>query len=294
MRPYLAVDWGTSNVRAWRINEAGAAEAACEMPLGVGRIAKGDAPAVFARIRAATHCDDLPALLCGMIGSTLGWREAPYVACPASAADLIPALVRPSAGVAIVPGLRAEGITGAPDVMRGEETQVFGWRALYAEPAEAHLCLPGTHSKWVRLEGSRLTQFTTALTGELYDVLTKHSVLRADTSVERADAFLLGVNAAGDGGALSSRLFGARARVVTGSADAASTASYLSGLLIGAEIAALAPSTGRVTLIGAPALTTLYARALQHRGLSAREEDGADAVIAGLNALVQKGALDAA
>jgi 2-dehydro-3-deoxygalactonokinase len=297
VRPYLAVDWGTSNVRAWRIGASGAPETSGEWPLGVGRLSPGEAPAVFENIiRPTLDGADIPALLCGMIGSTLGWREAPYRTCPATADDLLDALIRVTSDVAIVPGLRATGVTSAPEVMRGEETQLIGWRALHPEAEPAIICLPGTHSKWAQMQGAQIARFQTAMTGELYELLATKSILRANTTEEDGDAFLAGVEAAGDGGALSTRLFSARTRIVAAGADPRGAASYLSGLLIGAEIAAMIQSfahTGApIALVGAPSLTNRYSRALKHRGFASVEEDGARAVISGLSALVMRGAFD--
>lgn len=301
MKNFLAVDWGTTNVRAWRMSGGRPAETA-EMPLGVSKIEHGAAANVFERqVRPAVGAENLPALMCGMIGSDIGWRSAPYAPCPAGKADLLQRLETVSERplVRIVPGLSCEGLAGAPDVIRGEETQLIGWMERHPELTRGRhvVCLPGTHSKWVVVEDGRIARFLTAMTGELYEVLCTHSLLRTGERDDDELAFKQGVDAAGDGGALSLRLFTARSRIVAGGAPKTSAASYLSGLLIGSEIAAAPRLLGlsedtRVCVLGAPALRKRYLRALSHVGIAAWEEDGDEAVRAGLSALVEMGALD--
>ena len=269
--------------------------AAKTFALGVAGLQPGEAAARFqGEVRPAMDAVDLPAVLCGMIGSNLGWTPVPYLDCPADMARFGAALSpAPHDLLAwIAPGLRGPGPTAAPDVMRGEETQVFGWLA--EEPARLRgvhrICLPGTHAKWVLVEDGRIVRFVTAMTGELFDLLSHHGVLRTEAPVDDADAFVQGVEAAGDGGGLAARLFSARSRVVGGAAPAAETAAYLSGLLIGAEIAGVAPLLGvhafaPVVLIGEPTLCRWYLQAFAHRGLSAIAYDGGEAALAGLIAL---------
>lgn len=304
MSAYLAVDWGTTNLRAWRMDEAGAVAAECELPCGVGQIDPGAAGDVFTqRVRPALHAETLPALLCGMVGSTLGWREAPYCACPAGAADLTAHLLKvdDAAPARIVPGLSCTNSLGLPDVMRGEETQILGWLA--SDEARLRgdhvICHPGTHAKWVLCRDGRVTSFITAMTGELYDLLLSHSVLRVDDGAlgEELDAFDEGLAAACEGDGFSLRLFSARARIVAKHAPAASARSYLSGLLIGAEVAAalgivrLGADTG-VHIIGAPALIERYDRALSRRGVRTFKHDAVAATLAGFKTLIDHGAFD--
>ncbi len=302
MKAFLAVDWGTTNLRAWRVAATGDIEASRELPLGVSQIPRGEAQHVFEReIRPTMHAEHLPALLCGMIGSDLGWRTAPYVACPAGLAELANGVLHvgaPGAPSLIIPGLKCDGVTGAPDVMRGEETQLIGWAALNPEKTKGrHLvCHPGTHAKWALMQDGYIVRFITAMTGELFDVLSKHSVLR-NISREDDQAFRAGLAAADEGDALAARLFSARARVTAGGADPATTSSYLSGLLIGAEVAALPRyfpeiAEASICVLGAPSLRRHYATALRQRGHPVWEIDGADAAIAGFLALARQGVLD--
>ncbi len=291
----LACDWGTTNLRAWTLDEAGQVLGDRDFPLGVSRLGPGEAQRRFSEeVRPAMHAERLPAVLCGMVGSTLGWTVVPYVDCPAGPADLCRAMVEVEPGVRIAPGLRCQGLAGAPDVMRGEEVQVFGWLA--QDPARRRgrqvVCHPGTHAKWIVIEDGRIVRFVTAMTGELFSVLKTHSVLKSEAEPDDEAAFDAGLAAAGDGGGLAARLFTARARVVGGDAAAESTPSYLSGLLIGSEAASAPALLGvgadePVALLGDPGLTRWYARALAARGCRTSVHDGEQAAVAGLFDLYQ-------
>ncbi len=288
----LACDWGTTNLRAWTMTDEGAVVTAQDFPFGVARLAAGEAPVRFEAVRREMAAQGLPAMLCGMVGSNLGWTLAPYVDCPAGFAEIAKGLATAATDVRIAPGVRAPGFNGQGDVMRGEETQLFGW--LIQEPSRATgrrlICHPGTHAKWMAVEDSRLTAFVTAMTGELFGLLRSHGVLKTDAEADDMAAFDEGVAAAGDGDALSARLFTARARVVGQGKPATSTASYLSGLLIGAEVAATPRLLGaqgwdRVDLLGDVQLCGFYSRALAARGIASDIHDGEAAVRAGLLAL---------
>jgi 2-dehydro-3-deoxygalactonokinase len=297
----LACDWGTTHLRAWTLDDDGAVVARREFELGVSRLKPGEAARRFQdEVQPALGAVGLPAMLCGMIGSTLGWTVAAYVDCPAGLPELaarLAAVEAHAAWVRIAPGLRCDGLAGSPDVMRGEETQIVGWLAQDPERARGRrlLCHPGTHAKWVLIEDGRVVRFVTAMTGELFGVLGRHSVLKSEAAADDPAAFDEGLAAAGDGGALAARLFTARARVVGGAEPAESTPSYLSGLLIGAEVAATPSLLGveagePVALLGDAALCGFYRRALERRGVRAEVFDGEAAAIAGLYALYQAGA----
>ena len=296
---FLAVDWGTTNLRAWVVELGGRVVANQDFALGVSRLAPGEAARRFQEtVRPALKAEDLPAIACGMVGSNLGWEAVSYFDCPADLSTLAGGLHRidaPGPPVLIVPGLRCRRDDGGPDVMRGEETQILGWAA--ADPARSRgrrlVCHPGTHAKWVRLEDGRIDHFVTAMTGELFDVLRRHSVLQVRESDDDETAFDLGLAAAGDGGALASRLFTARARVVGGDLQPDAVKSYLSGLLIGAEVAST-PALMRagpdepVVLIGDETLCLRYRRALESAGRTVAFHDGDKAVLAGLTALFEQ------
>jgi 2-dehydro-3-deoxygalactonokinase len=230
-----------------------------------------------------------------MAGSTLGWAVVPYEDAPVGLERLASRLTRveaPGPAVRIVPGVKAQGVAGAPEVMRGEETQALGWVAddLARRRGRRVLCHPGTHAKWIIVEDGEIRRFVTAMTGELYDVLRRHSVLKAEGGPVDAAAFTLGLESAGEGDGLSTRLFTVRTRVVADGLDPRSAASYLSGLLIGSEVAS-APrllgltETGPVALVGDPALCALYETALTRRGCAPTRHDGDDAALSGLSAL---------
>jgi 2-dehydro-3-deoxygalactonokinase len=297
---FLACDWGGTNLRAWRIAEDGQVLAAQDFPWGVSRLQPGEAVQHFRRdVRPALKAQGLPAILCGMIGSNLGWQVVDYLDCPAGMDDLCRGLERmdDKGGPAwIVPGLRGPGLTeSAPDVMRGEETQIFGWLGQDESRRKGRriVCHPGTHSKWVLVQDGLVERFVTVMTGELFDLLRKHSLLKSEATADDMAAFDEGLDAAADGGALSARLFSARSRVTGGWADAQSTPSYVSGLLIGAELAGAhgllgAASDEPVDLIGEPKLCDRYARALRQAGRTCHQHDGDQAVLAGLTTLFRK------
>ncbi len=293
-RPVIAVDWGTSTFRAYLLDEAGGIAERRESAGGILRVRGGDfATALEAEIAPwlAGPADPL-VVMSGMIGSRQGWREVPYVACPATPAEIAAGLERVDWGAGeawIVPGLLDDSRPGQPDVMRGEETQVLG--ALGALPSGGGLvCLPGTHSKWVRVENGVLQGFATYMTGEVFDLLQGHSILsrlmtKGAVSVDRW--FLEGVEVGRQGGLLN-RLFTARSRALTGDLPEDEVRSYLSGLLVGDELASAVPAEPRdVHLLGAPGLTALYEAALESLGHRVTRLDG-DAVAAGLLTLARQ------
>jgi 2-dehydro-3-deoxygalactonokinase len=297
----IACDWGTTNLRAWALDAGGQIVSRRNFPgLGVAQLAAGEAPGRFhAEVKPALNADGTPAILCGMVGSNLGWTTARYADLPIDLSDLAARLVTvddPGGQVRIVPGVRATGFSGQGDVMRGEETQLFGWLAGHPERSRGRqlVCHPGTHTKWMMVEEGRLTAFVTAMTGELFAVLNRHSLLQSDTPPDDQKAFDDGVRAAGEGEALAARLFTARARVVGQGAPAESTSSYLSGLLVGADVAATPRLLGilagePVVLLGDARLCGLYARALEIRGSRSETFDGETAAVAGLFALHRMG-----
>jgi 2-dehydro-3-deoxygalactonokinase len=300
MGAFLACDWGGTNLRAWVVGDGGEVLDRRDFPFGISRLRPGEASERFdLDVRPALAAQDLPAILCGMVGSNLGWQAVPYLDCPVDLSTLGQSLRLVRGGDApvwIVPGLRGPGLTAAPDFMRGEETQVAGWLGQQTRRGRQALCLPGTHAKWVRLDGETLTGVTTFMTGELYAVLSRHSILRNEALVDDEAAFDAGLAAAGDGGALAARLFTTRSRVVAAiqPAPAESTAAYLSGLLIGAEVAAAPALAGLaanepVVLLGDPDLCRWYARALSRTGRAFESFDGDRAVLAGLTSLYRAG-----
>ena len=257
-------------------------------------MAPGEAARRFdEEVRPSLGRADLPALFCGAIGSNVGWQTAPYVDCPADLSAIAASVTHVRADIWIAPGLRCEGLGGACDVLRGEETKAMGWLALAPERQRGrHLvCQPGTHSKWLVIDDGRITRFLSAFTGELFAVLSQHSILRNDGRAHDPAAFEAGLAAAADGDALLNRLYTARSRVAGGSASPNSTGSYLSGLLIGAEVAAtprlLGVEGAPVVLLGDKPACDRYATALTRRGVATEQADGEAAVLAGLVAIAR-------
>lgn len=276
----LALDWGSTSLRAFLLDGKGAVLAERASEDGASRLTGG--PAAFERALRRLAGDwlqswpQLPVWACGMVGSQHGWREAPYAECPVALHELHRAAVIAEGSdglrVRVVPGVCWRSGRGAADVMRGEEIQVAG--LLAAQPGLAARCrvvLPGTHSKWVEVRDRRILSFRTFMTGELFAVLRQHSVLGRllppaggfdsdgfDEGLARARA------AAGPG--LSGDLFSARARVLLGQLRPEAAADYLSGLLVGHELAGALPQMAPdepLALIGDAALCARYARALR-------------------------------
>ena len=286
---FIAVDWGTTNRRAWRIAPDGAVAEEMEDPKGVLSIAAGGFEAAVAEMRAVLG--DLPVLMGGMIGSNRGWIEAPYVPCPAGLPELAAKLVWAEAGrTAIVPGV-CFASDSAADVMRGEEVQVLGAFAEGLVSPDALICHPGTHNKWIAMEDGRIARFRTVMTGELFNLLKRHSIL-ADLLAQDAEpnaAFENGVRHGLDEDDLTAELFSVRARVLLGRAAREDAASYVSGLLIGSDlrIGLRTSDAPQVVTMGGPELTRLFAAALRVAGRTPIEVDGETAFLAGIRHLAE-------
>lgn len=287
MPDLIAVDWGTTSLRGARLDEAGRALEEKSAPLGILNVPNGDFAGVFASLFSDwMRPTGSVCLISGMAGSRQGWVEAPYVACPAGPEELKRHLhwIEPGR-IALVPGLSVER-GEVPDVMRGEEVQIFGAMRL-AGMTDGLFVLPGTHSKWATLSGGRVTGFRTSMTGEFYGLLSQHSILSrtldADAPLDEA-TFMRGVTRASEGNGLLHDAFGVRALALFDRLSPVQSASYLSGLLIGEELRHEATAAREVVAIGAPALTARYALALKTRGVAVRSF-GAEATWAGLRAL---------
>ncbi len=294
---FVAGDWGTSHLRLFLCD---AQEAVLDSSLGPGAAEVGGRfSEVFESLTARWEQPHgtLPAVLCGMVGSSIGWIQAPYVACPAIPEQIADACVSLRGGrVHVVPGLSCRNRFNAPDFLRGEETQILG--ALHLVPAlrlgRRLVCLPGTHTKWAVLEDGSVREFLTAPTGELFAVLCDHSVLvgkhrRVDTPID-ASAFKEGLahfNAFPQAQLLH-RLFECRSRQLRGDLAAPTAAAFLSGLLVASDVhgalrvLSSAVETRSVYLIGSSELTQLYADALAFHGYGASRVEGAAASLAGL------------
>lgn len=275
----IALDWGTTSLRAFRLDAAGAILERREGGPGIMRVGDG----AFAAALEAFAGDWLRAhprarlVASGMIGSQQGWREAPYCPCPASlaalAAHTVSVPLSDGRTLTILPGVcHVDPVTGVPDVMRGEETQIIG--ALPAGGAQVAV-LPGTHSKWAWVEDGSIVSFASFMTGEVYAALTGHTILgrlmQADAAPDDA-AFARGVAYGLEApAALLSRIFSARTLGLFGQLDATQLPSYLSGLLIGCEIGgalAMRARTSHVHLLGSAQLVGRYAQACALAGVA--------------------------
>jgi 2-dehydro-3-deoxygalactonokinase len=273
----IAIDWGTSSFRAYRLDAQGNIVDARSAALGILSVPPGR----FAEVLDEQIGDwkERPIVMSGMVGSRQGWVEAPYVPCPAGFDEIAAAMREVQHGIWIVPGVSCR--EAVPDVMRGEEVQVLG------AGRDGLICLPGTHSKWVEVRDGRVLRFSTAMTGELYAVLKEHSILGRMMEAGPADpaAFAEGVARSGEPGGLLHHLFGVRTRGLMGELTAAAAASYLSGILIGHELRSVDAEAFYV--LGAPELARLYVRAGGQLGIRANELDSQS----GVHALFRLGAM---
>ncbi|MGX4773818.1 2-dehydro-3-deoxygalactonokinase [Bradyrhizobium guangdongense] len=289
----VAVDWGTSSFRLWLVDRAG--NVLAERRSGEGMLAAakaGFAGVLRSHLAAVEAPADLPVLVCGMAGAKTGWVEAGYVDTPAplsavlKQAARVPGEVR---DIRILPGI-AQRDMKAPDVMRGEETQLLGALGLGAA-GEALVCMPGTHSKWVRVKDSIVEHFATFMTGELFSVVSRETILAlavagADEAEDIA-SFKAAVKAAFDAPAFAANLlFTARSRQLLFGGTPAAARATLSGTLIGTELAAglsgSVPKAG-ITLIASGRLAALYRQAFDALSVNVNPIDADEAVRRGLS-----------
>jgi 2-dehydro-3-deoxygalactonokinase len=300
---YIAGDWGTSNLRLALCSEDGQV---LELRKGPGA---ADSRGKFAETLDALSAEwraahgPLPSLLCGMVGSAFGWCEAPYLACPAQTQELGDALVSPRADVRIVPGMKCTNPLGAPDVMRGEETQLLGATcgslASGLQLGKKLVCMPGTHTKWVSMFDGLVQEFLTVPTGELFALLSDHSVIVRDRNtpvVHQAAEFERGLAEARRHPEIPvlHKLFQARTLRLDKQLSPEGAASWMSGLLVGADVAGAlqllddADPHAPVHVIGTAELVQAYAIALAGCGRVARAVDGAAAAFTGLACLYRQ------
>ena len=286
---FIAVDWGTTNRRAYLIDGSGQCTNEFEDRKGVLSVAAGAFPDAVSEIRQ--RLGDKPLLLAGMVGSNRGWKEARYVPCPAGLDDLAAALVWAGEREAIVPGVSYSKNDRA-DVMRGEEVQLLGAIAAGSVDPDGLVCHPGTHNKWATLREGKISEFRTVMTGELFSLLKDHSILSdlLQSPVELNESFRAAARHAITHEALPADLFSVRSRVLLGQARKEDAASYASGLLIGADVrVGLSYPTGaNIAVIGRPELTRLYATAIAEAGRTAVELDGERSFRAGIHEIAKR------
>lgn len=294
MIDWIALDWGTSNLRAWAIGEGGAAVDTAQSDDGMGRLSQKEFEPALVRLIGPWLSAGrvMPVIACGMVGSRQGWHEAPYRTVPCTPLDPAALVAVPTAdpriAVRIAPGLRQ---MSPPDVMRGEETQIAG--ALSLVPGfDGVICLPGTHAKWVQVSAGEVVSFQTFMTGELFALLSGQSVLRHGMAGGGWDdaAFDAALSdALSRPERVAARLFAIRAEgLLTGLAPGVARAR-LSGMLIGIELAGARPYWlgQQILVVGAERLAETYARALSAQGARPRLLPVADCTLAGLQGLRQ-------
>ena len=286
---WVAVDWGTTNLRVWVIGRNGGIINHMPSSHGISGLEKPEFEPVLLRTLKPylTAENPLTVICCGMAGSRKGWHEAPYMPTPCA-----PLRIR---NIVSVPTrdrwLNAHIVAGVKqcdpaDVMRGEETQIAGVLRRHPDFA-GYICLPGTHTKWAYVESGNITHFKTFMTGEMFSLLANRSVLRHSVNAEScdSDAFRQGVESVlADPAGMIAGLFGLRAGDLLSATKPEISGGLLSGYLIGAEVAAIRRAITSVTIVGAARLSRLYADALALMGIEAMIEDGTECTLAGLKA----------
>jgi 2-dehydro-3-deoxygalactonokinase len=287
---WIAADWGTSNLRVWGLNRECQVVAERSSDQGMAKLDRsGFEPALLALTNDwLPQNRQTPVVCCGMVGARQGWIEVPYrqVPCKPVGFDAVgrPETRDPRLRVFILSGVKQIG--PAPDVMRGEETQIAG--IISDDPQFAGvLCLPGTHTKWVRIDAGEIVRFRTFMTGELFSLLSSHSVLRHSLDGTGADGneFAASVEAvAANPAQLAARLFSIRAQSLVSELSPAAAKARLSGLLIGAELAAARDdwSGQALTIVGNGAQAELYAEAIRRLGQEPRMADASHVTLTGL------------
>ena len=279
---FIAVDWGTTNRRAYLIEADGTVLRTERDDQGILSVPPAGFAAAAEAIRGRFGA--LPMLCAGMVGSDRGWQQVAYLPCPADLPALAGAVAWLEPGrTGIVPGISLQ-TDGRADVMRGEEVQLLGAVAAGLAPPDALLCQPGTHCKWAVMKQGRIDSFVTAMTGEIFALLKEHSLLaRLLTGpVAPGPAFRAGIDAARRGDLLAN-LFEVRAASLLGQRPAAESAAYVSGLLIGSDVAARLGAPGTIVhLLADPQLGLLYSAAIEALGGGAILLDSHAAFVRGI------------
>ncbi|MDA7982362.1 MAG: 2-dehydro-3-deoxygalactonokinase [Alphaproteobacteria bacterium] len=307
---WIAVDWGTSRLRAWAMDADDAVLARLSSPRGMNSLKRDEFEGALIELVGGHLADarTTPVICCGMVGARQGWKEAPYSSLPfgvepGEAATVAVPASDPRIAPTILGGVRQNA---PPDVMRGEETQIIGFLAENPD-FEGAVCLPGTHTKWARVQNGKIVEFQTFMTGELFSLLAERSVLRhgmsdsADTPINahikndadtpNSEEFAsMTAKAMNEPHLLLARLFGLRADALLNGLAPAAARARLSGLLIGAELAAARRfhADGAVALVAEAALGDLYAGALKSRGVAARAENAGAMTLRGITTFFNK------
>ncbi len=286
----IAIDWGTTRLRAWLVGEDGAIVDTNAADDGIMHVAPGGFPETLRRHVGAWMAafPAAPVVMAGMVGSRNGWVEAPYVPCPTDVAGLASTLARVDIGngrtASIVPGLSYRDPSGSPDVVRGEETKLAGCGL-----SDGTVVMPGTHCKWARLEAGRIAGFTTFMTGEIFGALKDHTILGRLAEEPADDAgFARGLAAARRPGGLTHQLFSTRSSVLLGDMTGREVLPFLSGLLIATEVdngLALCSPDAEIVVVAEGHYAAAYAAALLDRGRAHRILAPDTVFVAGLRAI---------
>lgn len=287
---WIAVDWGTTNFRAFLMNDAQRREQISH-PCGLLSVEHAQFAATLQRMLMPwlQEYGNLPIAMAGMVGSQQGWIDVPYAPLPCTAGGIVAgtyAFTAPWGSPAwIIPGVSGASHFDQPDVMRGEEVQLLGLSQLH--PAEKHFALlPGTHSKHVQMLAGKIAAFSTFMSGEIFSILSQHSLLGKSLPPQQEDksAFLLGVKTALRGAPFTHLIFSARTRRLTGELAPAHVHSYLSGLTIGYELLAV-PAGQQAWVVGSPALAERYLLASRLMDLTLTAVSGDECFIRGISHL---------
>jgi len=284
LSPVITVDWGTSSFRLSCIDTDKTVLASFQSDNGIANLSRSEMESFLVDqiSRLGPEFSSCPVVMCGMVGSAIGWQEVSYIPCPVDIRALAKGVTRLDCeriNALIVPGASVVSSHGLPDRMRGEETQVAGWLTLATreEKDNSLLCLPGTHTKWVSVKRSTIEQFNTAVSGELFALLCEHSILLSGTQQIDSDAFETGVLVSRSSISLVHVLFSVRSKMLSGELKPYQGKSYLSGLIIGSDVnAAIDANAGinTIHIVGSEVLNQHYAHALNILGIEAKLYNG--------------------
>jgi len=279
---YIAIDWGSTNLRAWHFQDGVCLESR-HSEAGVTRLNGRSPEAVLAEVTEGWSSDTTPVVMAGMVGSNAGWKIAPYLPCPTSLDGIGEQLTQVKERVWIIPGLCVSSDDNH-NVMRGEETQLLGASEL--APASLYV-MPGTHCKWVEADEHQIRDFRTVMTGELHHLLLRHSLVGAGLPEQTAsdDAFDAGLTRGLASPEILPQLFEVRAAHVLGTLAREQVSEFLSGLLIGGEVATMNArfaGSQAITLVASPSLSARYQRAFRVIGRAVNTLDGDTAFQAGI------------
>ncbi|SNY89980.1 2-dehydro-3-deoxygalactonokinase [Cohaesibacter sp. ES.047] len=295
---WVGIDWGTTNIRAYLLDASARILDKHTLARHIKDCNDDGWTTVYQTlIEGWNVTDETPVIICGMAGSKFGWVEAPYASCPAGVSDLVAKAVHPDdiENIMILPGLCCKDDRGNHDVIRGEETQLLG---LFEQSSliTRLICAPGTHTKWISADNYTVRNFHTTMTGELFGLLTEHSILAQSIAKSSSSAvgakFEDGVRMAAEGGGLLADIFKVRANSLFNELNPEDAGDFLSGILVGTdvfqEVSSLDHGLVSVPLIGPKPLSERYARALSHFGIEGIVLDAEELTIAGLASVARQ------